>query len=409
MHIKRRTTCRVCGNTNLICVLNLGELYLQGSFVKGDLQPSLRKVPIELVLCNVEQDENACGLLQLRHSVPQAILYKNYWYRSGTNSTMRNHLRDINKMVAPYARNSILDIGCNDGTLLKFFDIKTRIGVDPSNIAGEVQNGIKIINTTFPCDLGDMRFDAITSIAMFYDLESPVGFAREIKKYLKHRGVWCFEVAYLPSILKNNAFDSICSEHIEYYSMAVIENILSRAGMKLIKAEINSVNCGSLLCLAVDKFSDYPEDKAALDKIRENEFSLCLDEVSTYFEFDRAIGITLVEIEEFIAEEYKSGKKIHIYGASTKGNILIQATGISTYLSYAADRNESKWGAYTLGTNIPIISEEESRRMSPDYYLVLPWQFKEEFIQREKMAWMGSVKKPKLIFPLPRLEVVSLD
>lgn len=412
MHLKRRTTCRVCSNEHLSDVMNLGGQFLQGSFVKGDIKPPLRKTPLVLTLCDTSKNEDACGLLQLRHSVPPAILYKKYWYRSGTNGTMTEHLSDIAKKVNALDPKTVMDIGCNDGTFLKFLkpEIK-RIGVDPSDAVKGISNGIEVINKCFPChETRNIRADVITSFAMFYDLESPVEFVQEVKHCLAHDGVWIFEVAYLPSMLKNNAFDNVCHEHIEYYSLAVLDQIVADVGMHIVKAEINDVNCGSILCVAANKNSEIEVDREKLEAIREAEFDMCLDEQDVYKNFDTIVGKIRRDLYQFLEVEHKKGKKIHIYGASTKGNTLIQASGIAKFITCAAERNPEKWGARTLGTDISIVSEEESRAMEPDFYLVLPWHFRNEFLRRERLAWDPSrtTKRPKFIFPLPTFEVVEL-
>lgn len=404
MHLKQRTTCRVC-RSKLTDVLSLGEQYLQGSFVKGDIKPSLRKIPLTLSLCDTSLSEDACGLLQLKHSVPQEILYKNYWYRSGTNSTMKCHLKDIANDINELHINSIMDIGCNDGTLLKSVKDLHKIGVDPSNAIESLSgSGVTIFNECYPSEkLDGVLVDVITSIAMFYDVEDPVAFAFSVKQNLTTDGIWIFEVAYLPSMLKNNAFDNICHEHIEYYSLSVIERILKDVDMQVIRAEINEVNCGSILIWASNKGSSHPQMKEEIESIRQYEFTLCLDESETYYEFSRKVNESIEQIQKFAKDAHFEGKKIHAYGASTKGNVLIQACGIAPYIVCAADRNADKWGARTLGTDIPIISEEESRAMKPDYYLVLPWHFKKEFVEREKEAIrLGT----KFIFPLPKLEII---
>lgn len=414
MYIKTRTTCRVCGNIHLTPVVNLGPHYLGGSFVKGDIRPPTRTVPLELVLCDASRDEDACGLLQLRHTIHPSILYKHYWYRSGTNATMKNHLMEIAKRISKLNPHIIMDIGCNDGTFLNNFGLSvTKIGVDPSNAVKAISrySDIRVINKCFPCDeVNIILADVITSFAMFYDLDYPLEFALQVKHCLSHNGFWIFEVAYLPSMIHNNAFDTICHEHLEYYSLSVIERILDQVGMHVIKAEINDINCGSILCWAANKSSIHVQDPN-LDAIRESEFDMRLDDSHTYIDFSKSIERVAASIHDFIKSEFTLGKKIHIYGASTKGNTLIQTCNIAKFISCAADRNPDKWGATTLGTNIPITSEEESRAMRPDYYLVLPWQFRSEFIERERSSWRqdNPKDKPKFIFPLPTFEVISID
>lgn len=415
MHIKTRKTCRVCGSTSLKKVIDLGEQYLQGSFVKpGKEMPSTRKIPCTLVRCAPEDDEHACGLLQMEHSVPAEILYNAYWYRSGTNDTMRNHLSDIVESILSIVNKKdalVLDIGCNDGTLLNNYPSSfKKYGCDPSDVAQEVK-GAMVVQDIFPSEklfalLQGEQLDVITSIAMFYDLEDPVKFVKDIKRFLSPEGIWVFEMSYMPHMLEADSYDTICHEHLEYYSFAVLEKICSLAGMKLFKASFNDINGGSIRCYAThaenDAF-DNKDDQRFIYSIRQKEFDLKLDTDSPYKEFQERIEVRKKELSDLLITLKKDGARIHIYGASTKGNTILQWCNITNDLvEYAAERNPDKYGAATLGTNIPIISEEESRKMRPDYYLVLPWHFKEEFLQREKdILDQGT----GFIFPLPKVEI----
>src|SRR5262245_33933078 len=226
MHLRYRQTCRVCGSRALTRVLDLGEQHLQGSFVKpGKELPPLRRVPLELVRCDVTQDERACGLLQLRHSTPTEVLYAAYWYRSGTNDTMRNHLRAIADQCARTSGKKsarVLDIGCNDGTLLSYYPASfEKFGIDPSDVAREVGGDITVVQDLFPSAklrqaAASKPFDIVTSIAMFYDLEDPLAFVREVKRLLAPDGLWVFEQSYMPTMLEMNSYDTICHEHLEY-------------------------------------------------------------------------------------------------------------------------------------------------------------------------------------------------
>lgn len=417
MHLIHRTTCRVCGSSALTQVIDLGEQHLQGSFVKpGKELPPMRKIPTVLVRCDPTRDEKACGLLQMVHSVPSRILYSAYWYRSGTNRTMRDHLQGIAREAARIIKKKnarVLDIGCNDGTLLMSYpDGFVKYGVDPSDVASEVSQGIKVIQDIFPSaelakETEGTRFDIITSIAMFYDLEDPVAFVKNIASFLSLDGIWIFEMSYMPSMLRMNSYDTICHEHLEYYSLSVIENILGRAGMKVVRAELNDINGGSIRCYAVhvDSFSfRNSKDDRFLDGLRQEEFDLELDTDKPYRNFQERIERHRSELMALLRQLKTEGKKIHIYGASTKGNTILQWCGIDKLvIDCASDRNPDKNGAKTLGTDIPIVSEEESRKMNPDYYLVLPWHFKAEFLEREKAMLEKGVG---MIFPLPTVELV---
>jgi SAM-dependent methyltransferase len=418
MHLIYRKTCRVCGNTALTKVIDLGEQYLQGSFVKpGKEIPPLRKIPCTLVRCDVTRDEKACGLLQMAYSVPPEILYSAYWYRSGTNNTMRNHLRGIVEEALDITGRkevaAVLDIGCNDGTLLNYYPTSyEKFGIDPSDVAKEVKQA-NVVQDIFPSNklerlIGEKKIDIVTSIAMFYDLEDPVGFARSVKQYLAWDGIWIFEMSYMPKMLEMNSYDTICHEHLEYYSLAVLEYIMKQAGLKIVKISFNDINGGSIRCIAThieNDLYDRPEYQSLIHETRQKEFDLELDTDKPYTRFQERINLHKEKLYNLLKRLKEEGKRIHIYGASTKGNTILQWCNIDhRIIDYAAERNPDKYGAKTLGTDIPIISEEESRAMNPDYYLVLPWHFKEEFLAREKeMVEKGT----GFIFPLPEVYVVK--
>ena len=417
MDLIHRKTCRVCGSYSLTKVIDLGEQYLQGSFVKpGQITPIEKKFPTSLVLCSSLKDKKACGLLQMEFSIPPEILYSVYWYRSGINNTMRMHLGNIANNAAEIigkAKALVLDIGCNDGTLLNSYPKEfKKIGIDPSNIAKSVQGDIKVVEDFFPSKklaniLQEEKCDIITSIAMFYDLENPIEFTKAIKNILAPAGIWILEMSYMQTMLKTNSYDTICHEHLEYYNLTVIEYILKQAGLKIFNATLNTINGGSLCCYVTHENNlSYQKDEyiKTIQKILQEESTLALNTERPYRDFQDRITIHKKELNSLLKKLKSEGKKIHIYGASTKGNTILQWCAIdNTIIDVAAERNPDKFGASTLGTNIPIVSEEESRALNPDYYLVLPWHFKEEFIEREKETLNKGIG---LIFPLPQIEII---
>jgi SAM-dependent methyltransferase len=330
---------------------------------------------------------------------------------------MRDHLRGIAEEAASLINTRsafVLDIGCNDGTLLSSYPADfVKFGIDPSNAVETVAPGITVVRDLFPSKallkvLEDRKFDAVTSIAMLYDLEDPIAFAQGVKQVLAPEGVWIFEMSYMPLMLQMNSYDTICHEHLEYYSLGVLEFILGRAGLKVFRADLNDINGGSIRCYATqeanfafhtDRFS------AGVAAIRRSEFDLALDTDTPYRDFQTKVEAHRDELARIVKDLKRAGKRIHVYGASTKGNTILQFCGIdNTVIDYAADRNPDKHGAKTLGTEIPIISEEASRAMNPDYYLVLPWHFRKEFIEREAAMLERGVG---MIFPLPQIEVVK--
>jgi len=409
--------CRVCGSTALEPVLDLGEQFLQGAFeIPGHPVPSRERFPLELVRC---AGRDSCGLVQMRHSVPPEILYASYWYRSGTNATMRRHLSGIAESVAALMGGeqlAVLDIGCNDGSLLHAYpDNFAKFGVDPSNIAASLGPPLQVVNTVFPSEqtreaFSGIEFDGVTSIAMFYDLEDPVGFARSVAEVLAPDGVWVLEVAYLPLMLRFKAFDAVCHEHLEYYSLEVLCRIADMAGLRCFKVDANEINGGTIRLYLAKKGSTRPvldEDAAVIADLLARESALKLNSDIPFAAFRRRIDEAKSSLMAFIETQRKAGKTFHVYGASTKGNVLLQWYGLDKdVIECAADRNPEKFGARTLGTEIPIVSEEESRTAKPDFYLVLPWHFKREFLERERAILEAGTA---MIFPLPEMTVITAD
>jgi 2-polyprenyl-3-methyl-5-hydroxy-6-metoxy-1,4-benzoquinol methylase len=408
MELITHTSCRLCRSPKLLPVVDLGQQYLQGLFIKKCLPaPPKKRFPLSLILCQT------CGLLQLQHTVSPKTLFSTYWYRSGTNATMRHHLKNIVEEAADIIKRkkaNVLDIGCNDGTLLHYYpSVFKKVGIDPSNAIDEIKEKATLIKDTFPTNkLGSKKFDIITSIAMFYDIEEPVGFVNSLKKILAADGLWIFEVYYMPSLLLQHAYDMICHEHLAYYRLSVIEYLLKKTRMKLIKINQNNINGATIRCYVTHKENqafNKIEDQQAIAQLKKFEENLKLASPSVYKKFGQLALNHRRQLRFLLQRLKRKGKKIHIYGASTKGNTLLQFCGIDkSIIDFAADRNPQKWGAKTPGTNIPIISEGQSRMMKPDYYLVLPWAFREEFLKRERKTIEDGTA---LIFPFPKIEIVK--
>jgi hypothetical protein len=401
-------------------VLSLGDHRIAGAFADPNgSEPVQRAIPLELVRCDMTKDQEACGLIQTRHTVPGSILYSSYWYRSGVNRTMTENLHGIahavEELVALESGDLVVDIGCNDGTLLDGYRATglRYVGFDPSDVSRyAVEKGYDVVRDFYSGAAlrqrrPDQKAKAITSIAMFYDLEQPRAFVADVAEALADRGVWVMELHYLPTMLEKNAFDAIVHEHLEYYSLAVIERIIGDAGLEVVSAELNDINGGSIRLFIghQGRHERTAEQFETLTALRINEFELALDSPEPYETFRLGVEQVRDDLVRTCREIRDAGKKIHVYGASTKGNTILQYAGIDhTDIEAAADRNRDKWGSETIGTRIPIISEEESRSMNPDYYLALPWHFLEEFLEREqKFLERGG----KFIVPLPQVRVIG--
>jgi NDP-4-keto-2,6-dideoxyhexose 3-C-methyltransferase len=417
MEIREIKKCRICGNSNLTPILNLGVQALSGRFPSEEEQ-DLPKAPLVLVKCNQRANEEACGLLQLKHSTPPEEMYfHGYGYRSGVNQTMTEHLKDITDKVQEtvdlHRGDIVLDIGSNDATLLKSYKYPglRRAGIDPTGeqFAGYYTDDIALASQFFSVKayhsiFPDEKAKVITSIAMFYDLENPMAFISDIKEILDTNGIWVLEQSYMPTMLKMNSFDTVCHEHLEYYSLKQIIWMLDKFDMRVLKIEFNDINGGSFLVYTSHNDSKYESDRETIDSVLLAENEAGLDSEYTYKEFSEKVHDIRKGINSFLTAEKEKGKSIYIYGASTKGNVLLQFCNIDNNLiTAAADRNPAKWGCRTPGTDIPIISEEEARKAKPDYFLVLPWHFRDEFIKREADYLNAG---GRFIFPLPELEII---
>ncbi|MES2273183.1 MAG: class I SAM-dependent methyltransferase [Chlamydiota bacterium] len=383
MEVKKRSTCRISGG-ELVDVLDLGSLPFSCFPSIGALPP--KSLPLVLSF------NSDSGLLQLRHTVNPDEMYNEYWYMSGVNQSMKDALKSI--VVQAIARQKIplkpgdivVDIASNDGTLLSAYpESLFRVGIDPAkNI--KPKNCNLHINTYFTADayskqLGDRKAEIVTSIAMFYDLENPIQFAKDVHQILTPNGLWIIELSYLPTMLERNSFDTICSEHLEYYSLRSMEYILTRSGFLVEDVELNDVNGGSFR-LYIRKES-FARPTQAVAEMRESEKALKLTDPQTYKTFASRIKRNKKEMIDFLKTQKEMGKKVIGYGASTKGNTIMSYYGLGPDLiSFVADRNPMKYGRTTV-TGIPIISEEDARKMKPDYFLAFPYHFMNEFIRRE--------------------------
>ena len=407
-----RKTCRSCNGKDLRKVLSLGNLYIS-NFVNKPHQGI--KEPLDLVVCK------NCSLVQLKHNaVDPNLLYRHYWYKSGMNKTMIDALTDIvqkiEKLVIFEPDDLVLDIGANDGTLLRSYQSRhlIRVGFEPaSNLIPEAEVfSDKIINnffnySDFHASFHGKKAKIITSIAMFYDLEKPNRFVADIAKILAKNGIWVNQMAYLPSMLELNAFDNICHEHIEYYSLLSLENLLRRHGLEVFDVELNDVNGGSFRVYIKHKgltFSPFINAQDRINTLRKKEKDLLLDTMKPYQEFEQRVLSQKHTCVDFIQSVVKKGKQVCVYGASTKGNTLLQYYGLThQQIKSAAERNPSKWGLKTIGTGIPIKSEVDVRAEKPDYLLILPWHFLKEFMEREHEYLKNS---GHFIVPLPNFRVI---
>jgi len=405
-----RRSCRVCHSEKIMPLFSLGNLYIS-TFVEKK-QDGI-KAPLELVFC-----EN-CSLVQLRHTAPQDLLYTGfYWYRSGVTDTMKEALRDITKKIEIMfhlkKEDVVLDIGSNDGTLLRTYAVPglTKVGVEPAkNLAKEGKIGL----THFISDFWNFesyfkkvgkKARIITAIGMFYDMEDPNQFIADAAKSMAEDGVFIAQLMCLKNMLDQNDVGNICHEHLEYYSFASLEYLFNKNGLEIIDAELNDINGGSYRIYArltgsLVKPALGAEER--IKKVKSDEEDL--QSKKAFMDFYERIENNKKKCVDFIKSEKEKGKETWVYGASTKGNTILQYYGLNNdIIKGASERSPEKWGKYTVGTMIPIYSEEEARKAKPNYFLVLPYAFFKEMYEREE-EWRK--KGGKFIIPLPEFRVVE--
>ncbi|WP_120717360.1 class I SAM-dependent methyltransferase [Tsuneonella amylolytica] len=407
------SSCRICGNSSLEPVLDLGVQALTGVFPKSPDEP-VGEGPLRLVKCVGDYDQ-ACGLLQLEHSYDIDEMYgENYGYRSGLNASMVAHLHRkverISGLVDLVAGDLVIDIGSNDATTLKAYTQEglQLVGVDPTGTKFReyYPDHITLIPDFFSADLvrdrfGDRKAKVVTSFSMFYDLEAPMDFMEQVAGILADDGIWVFEQSYMPAMLETNSFDTVCHEHLEFYALKQIQWMADRVGLAIEDVEFNDVNGGSF-SVTVRKSGGTRARTPQVEEILRRETDMGLDILEPFRAFERRVKQAREEIRGFVCRAKAAGKTVAGLGASTKGNVLLQYCGLTADdLVAVGEVNPDKFGAYTPGSHIPIVSERDLLARSPDYLLVLPWHFRAFFEQSPKFA------DRTLVYPLPRLGVVE--
>lgn len=400
-------SCRIC-KSEVNDIFDLGSQVIASRFPEKN-EPDPPSVPLVLSKCKGE-----CGLLQLKHTVkPDEMYLHNYGYRSGLNESMQAHLKNVVSEMMSYVKlendDIVLDIGSNDSTLLSYYPVNvTRVGIDPTGKQFQeyYPSDVKLIvdffsAKTYKEHFGDKKVQCVTTISMFYDLPDPLAFVHDVASILSDDGVWIMEQSYMPTMLSRNSFDTICHEHLEYYTLKQIMYMCDKTKMKIIDVALNDCNGGSFRVVIGHESSPYEPKHKNIQTLVEYEKNMSPTAIQEFDMRCRTQKQTMMNLLTKIREE---GKTVCIYGASTKGNTLLQYYGIdSSMVLYAAERNPQKFGCRTPLTNIPIVSEEEVRKIKPDYMIVLPWHFRENFLIREHHYLSEG---GHFIFPLPEVEIV---
>jgi len=416
--MRPQVACRICNKRTLVGVLDLGNQAVS-DFVATKRKPIL--APLKLVICDGRA--GGCGLVQLANQgVGRDILYRNYWYRSGINESMRQSLAAVTASITkliPFQRGDIVvDIGANDGTLLGTYQTPgiVRVAFEPAGnlITAAKKNCELAVNDYFSASrwsraVGSaQKAKAITTVAMFYDLNDPNRFVSDLRQTLAKDGLWVNEMTYFPEMLTKRAFDTICHEHIEYYTLKPFLKLLKTHALEVVGTLATPVNGGSLRTY-VTHWKNLTYQRFGLKTVKtllQREKDLELDTPQPYLRFKNEIDSLKNKLNGFIKREVSAGKKVAVYGASTKGNTMLQYFELDHKLiSFAADRSPYKWGKQTVATNIPIVSEVEARQMKPDYFFVLPWHFRDVFIHRERPYLLAG---GRMIFPIPQPEIVHM-
>lgn len=413
MMYKKVKACRICGNEHLERVLDLGEQMLTGVF-PNELGANVTTGPLCLVKCIGGDD--SCGLLQMEHSYDLGEMYgENYGYRSGLNASMVSHLKNkVDRILGLIELNKddlIIDIGSNDSTTLQAYPEGSGIlvGIDPTGIKfhSYYPEHIQLIPDFFSANLvhdqfPDKKAKVVTSFSMFYDLEDPMGFMRQVFEILAGDGIWVFEQSYMPTMLDTNSYDTVCHEHLEFYALRQIKWMTDRVGFRIVDVEFNDINGGSFSVTVMKSHGDQTI-VPSVQKILYDEHKKGLDTLVPYQEFAERVTKTRSDLLDFIKKVRSEGGSISVLGASTKGNVLLQYCNITTKdADFVGEVNPEKYGCYTPGTWIPIIPEQELLEKNPNFLIVLPWHFRKFFVENKTFSGMS------LVFPLPELEVVKI-
>tara|TARA_A100001011_G_C14315959_1_gene847999 strand:- start:4405 stop:5688 length:1284 start_codon:yes stop_codon:yes gene_type:complete len=406
--------CKNCNKNKLDKIVKLEKQPISSVFFTKK-KFNLKKYSLDLYQCR------SCQLVQFSKLPPLSDMYgQTYGYRTSLSNLMINHMKNKYKKISKNKKifkkgNYILDIGSNDATFLNFFAKRKNLnlyGIDPSSAKFSKFYNKKINLITDFFSYENLRkktkkkeniknqFSLITSFAMFYDVDKPNSFCRDIAKLLNKDGEWISEFSYLPLLLKNLTYDQICHEHVTYYTLTTFKKIIEKNGLKILDFSFNEINGGSIEVTCCKKTSKKKPNYQKINSIIKDEKKI---DKHSYERLNMRIENTKKTLQSFVTSIGR--KNIIGYGAATKGNIVLnQCKFTEKDIPFICDANPYKFGKFTPGSNIPIISKDKMRKIQPKYLLVLIWSFRSEVIRQEKKYIENG---GSLVFHLPILHIVD--
>jgi nucleoside-diphosphate-sugar epimerase/SAM-dependent methyltransferase len=404
--------CRLCGNTDLKNIISLGKTPLANSLLtKEELTKEKGMYPLEVMYCS------KCHNCQLSYIVPRDELFKSYPYVTSTTKTFRDHFgkmaEDITKEYNLGNQSLVVDIGSNDGLLLKNFNefgINT-IGVEPARNIAEIaiKNGVKTIVNYFNDESvneiikSEGYADIITANNVFAHTKDLENMVFNVKKLLKGPGIFIIEVQYLLDTIKNLTFDNIYHEHIHYFSLFPLKKFFEKNGMEIFNVQHIDSHGGSIRVFIQKKGGSFTI-KESVNEFLEGEKAFGLDRLETYESFAKKVYHIKDTLNEYIKKIKSENKRIVGYGAPAKATTLLNFCGIKKdEIDYIVDDNPLKQGLIVPGVKIPIKNREYLETSLPDYILILAWNFAEEIIKNNEAY---KEKGVKFIIPLPNPKIV---
>lgn len=408
----RRGTCRLCGGAALANVFSLAPTPLANAFVTREaLDRKQRLYPLDVFFC-----EN-CGHLQLLDVIDPKVLYEHYVYVSGTSPVFVRHFKEyadyLLRNFQPAADGLVVDIGSNDGTLLRFFKDSGRrvLGIDPAREISERTraSGIPTIVDFFTPALADRVLrehgaaSVITANNVIAHIDDLAAVMEGVRHLLAPDGVFVFEVSYLVDVVEKTLFDMIYHEHLDYHSVTPLTGFFSRCGLELIDAVRVDTHGGSLRGV-VQKKGGGREVSESVARAVAQEKAMGLDRADTFRAFAAHIQALKTELVGLLRQLKAEGKRIAGFGAPAKTTTLMYHFGFEPgMIDFIVDDSPLKQDHFTPGMHIPVVPAQHLYEKRPDYVVILAWNFAEPIMAKHAAFCDGG---GHFIVPLPRVQVV---